>query len=107
MRSTDNELDIVYTFDYDDDESRKLLSYVLLQSQRNNDTGVNVHFSGSDMFEYDDLKNVEYRDGFVYLTKDVIDLDKMKSIETRIREKNDKYNEILYQLQEMAESKYT
>lgn len=107
LRSTDHELDIVYTFEYDDDESRKLLSYILLQSQRNNDTGVNVHFSGSDMFEYDDLKNVEYRDGFVYLTKDVIDLDKMKSIETRIRKKIDTYNEILYQLQEMAESKYT
>jgi len=107
LRSTDSELDIVYTFDYDDDDSRKLLSYILLQSQRNNDTGVNVDFAGSDMFEYDDLKNIEYRDGFVYLTKDVINLDRMKTIETKIRGKVDEYNEILYQLQEMAESKYT
>ncbi len=107
LRSTDSELDIVYTFDYDDDDSRKLLSYILLQSQRNNDTGVNVDFAGSDMFEYDDLKNIEYRDGFVYLTKDVINLYRMKTIETKIRGKVDEYNEILYQLQEMAESKYT
>lgn len=107
LRSTDNELDIVYTFDYDDNDSRKLLSYILLQSQRNNDTGVNVDFSGSDMFEYDDLKNIEYRDGFVYLTKDVINLDSMKTIETKLRGEIDEYDEILYQLQEMAESKYT
>lgn len=106
LRSTDFESDVVYTFDYDDDYSRKLLSYILLQSQRNNGVGVNVDFEGSDMFEYDDLNHVRYEDGFVYLTKDIIDVDKIANIERKLRRSKDQYGEILNQLLELSETKY-
>lgn len=106
LRSTDHETEVVYTFDYDDEYSRKLLSYILLQSQKNNGTGVNVDFVGSDMFEYEDLNHIRYEDGFVYLTQDVLDIDNLSRIESTIRSKHDRYGEILNMLLETAETKY-
>lgn len=106
LRSTDFESDFVYRFDYDDEHSRKMLSYILLQHQRNHDTGINIEFVGGDLFEYDGLKNIEVKDGMVYLTKDVIDIKKIFRLEEQIRKKTDPYNENLYLLHELAESKY-
>lgn len=106
LMDTDHDKEIIYKFEYDDDRSRKTLSYVLLQAQRDHNTGVNVKFAGSDLFEYSDLKDVEEEDGMVYLTKDKVSIQKLHSLETRIRERVDQYDEIKSLLLEMAESKY-
>lgn len=106
LRDTEFEHDFVYTFEYDDDYSRKLLSYILLQVQKKKGTGVNINFVGGDLFEYVDLKDVKEHNGIVYLTKDKVDIEKIQRIEQQLRSKNDPYNEILYSLIEDAESKY-
>lgn len=107
LRTSGDNDDIVFRFDYDDEYSRKLLSYILLQSQRDEGTGVNVGYEGSDLFEYEDLNHIEHKDGYVYLTKDVLPLEKISKLEKMKRKQNDPYNEITYQLIEMAEAKYS
>lgn len=106
LRDTDYESDIVYRFEYVDNESRKLLSYILLQSQRNNGAGINVKYIGSDYFEYDDLKYVELRDGMLYLTKDVLNIPILRRVEVKMRQSVDEYDEIHYLLREIADSKF-
>lgn len=107
LRDSGNNQEIVYRFEYDDNPSRIILSYCLLQSQKDNGVGVNVEFEGSDMFETDGLKDIEIKDGFIYLTKDKINIADMKRLEhIRRSQKDNKYGEILTQLEEMANYKY-
>ncbi len=107
LRDSGANEEIVYRFEYDDEEARKILSYCLLQSQRDKGVGINVEFEGTDMFETDGLTDIELRDGHLYLTKDKVKLDDMRRMEKIVRSKKDnKYGEIFTILEEMANYKY-
>lgn len=97
---------IVYSFDYENEKDRRILSYVVLQIIKNENSCLDIGFSGSDYFETINLKGISKNKGLVCLKNDVYDLNYHIQKENQIRNKNDSYNELETLLIELAETKF-
>ena len=102
-KSPDSGLLFPYRVEYEGDKDRQTILYIVLQEVGELD----INFSGSDYFKYDDMQYIQNDDGILTLSKSVFsNLNGLYANEKRLRKDVDKYNELLYQLIEDAEGKW-
>jgi len=95
----------LYTIDYEP-KFRRLTTTVALQMARDNGEEIYVGEGYGDVLEWKGIPDVEERGDYIQLTKDALDLNRLGSLEKRIRRRVDPYDEKMTLLLEMAESKW-
>lgn len=94
-----------FKLDYDR-QFQKMTTYIALQLAKEYGVPLYVAEKPSDILELDNIDNLKFEGDYVELTKDLIDLDAASRVDKAYRAKYDQYDEIYYQLQEIANSKW-
>ena len=94
----------LYRIDYDR-KYHKLATLVALQMARDAGYDLYVGPGYADVLELEGVPHVEVVGDHAHLTKDVLDLRPLKSLESRYRKSKDPYGEIKTLVMEMSESK--
>jgi len=106
LRNSDDK-SFVFSIDYEP-WARKLTHLLIFQLARdNNDSPLWVGDAYGDVLEIDDIEQIDIDGDYAQLTTDVIDLVGLASREKLFRSEVDHYSEILYQLIDAANSKWS
>jgi GNAT superfamily N-acetyltransferase len=95
----------LYRIEYEP-EYRKLATAVALQLARDNGERIYVKSRPGDMVDPSGLPHVKRAKGYLSLTQDILPLADARRVEQVLRKRKDPYDEALYRLLEMAESKW-
>lgn len=97
----------IYAFTLDYDKAyEKIATYIIFQIAYDNKEKLYISSPPSDHMALDGLDGIKIENDFAYLTEPALNLKKFANAEKQYRAKNDKYDEIYYALQELANSKW-